>query len=46
MTSEIVQKHIGGEISVENDEYEYEMKQYIGAKFVITLPIKKDENEI
>ena len=41
MTDTIITKHLGGEISVQNSEYEYEGVAYRGAKFMIRLPIQK-----
>jgi len=44
MSEEIVSKHLAGQISVENSEYEYDNEKYVGAKFIIKLPIKNLEN--
>ncbi|WP_229860217.1 ATP-binding protein [Candidatus Sulfurimonas baltica] len=41
MTESIITKHLHGEISVENSEYDYEGKHYKGAVFAISLPINK-----
>ncbi len=38
MVESIVTKHLGGKISVQNLEYEYEDKKYKGAKFIIEIP--------
>jgi len=40
MTEEIVTKHMKGEISVSNEEFEYKDKNYKGALFTISLPLK------
>ena len=39
MTESIVTKHLNGQISVENYSYQYKNKNYIGAKFMIKLPL-------
>ncbi|QOY54826.1 GHKL domain-containing protein [Candidatus Sulfurimonas marisnigri] len=39
MTESIITKHLHGEITAENSEYEYEGKHYMGAMFTIALPI-------
>ena len=41
MSSEIIKKHMDGEIIVKNVEYEYEKDNFKGAKFRIKLPIYK-----
>ncbi len=40
MTQSIVTKHLHGEISVINTEYEYEGIKYTGAKFIVEIPLK------
>ncbi len=45
MTQSIVTKHLHGEISVENIEYKYEDKNYVGAKFTINLPMQSVEKD-
>ena len=37
MTEEIITKHLQGQIFVENKEFTYEGKEYIGAQFTIVL---------
>jgi len=39
MTESIITKHLQGEISVKNTEYEYEGIYYNGAKFTIDIPL-------
>jgi len=39
MSSEIIKKHMNGEILVKNTEYEYENSCFKGAKFSIILPL-------
>ncbi|MEA3498162.1 MAG: ATP-binding protein [Campylobacterota bacterium] len=44
MTQSIITKHLHGDISVNNVEYEYEGKLYKGAKFTIEIPLEyKDD---
>ena len=38
MTQSIITKHLGGEIYVDNVEYEYKGTKYKGAKFTIVIP--------
>ncbi len=40
MTEEIVEKGMKGTITVTNEEFEYDNKKHIGAKFIIILPLK------
>ena len=37
MTEEIITKHLHGQIFVENKEFKYENKEYVGAQFTIVL---------
>ncbi|MEA3352802.1 MAG: hybrid sensor histidine kinase/response regulator [Campylobacterota bacterium] len=39
MTQQIIEEHMHGKIEVENSTYQYNDKEYRGAKFTITLPI-------
>jgi signal transduction histidine kinase len=39
MSGEIIKKHMDGNIVVENIEYGYDNQSYVGAKFIITLPL-------
>ncbi len=39
MCEEIINKHIKGTISVSNEKYVYQNKEYIGAMFKISIPI-------
>lgn len=39
MTKEIVESHLKGTILVSNAKYDYDGESYVGAEFVITLPI-------
>jgi len=41
MTKEIIEKHINGSIHVENINFEYNKKDFTGARFIIKLPINK-----
>ena len=41
MTESIITKHLGGEMFVLNEEYEYEGENYKGALFSIILPLNK-----
>jgi len=41
MTKEIIEKHISGFITVENVNFEYNNKNFIGTKFILKLPINK-----
>jgi len=41
MSTEIISKHMNGQIQVENDSYIYEDISYVGAKFTITLPLSE-----
>ena len=41
MTNQIITKHFKGSIEVENEEFIFNDKKYIGAKFTIVLPIIK-----
>jgi len=45
MTETIITKHLGGNIYVENVNYDYEDVNYKGAKFMITLPLIKELND-
>ncbi|MEA3290194.1 MAG: PAS domain-containing sensor histidine kinase [Campylobacterota bacterium] len=45
MSEEIVVKHMGGKISVENIEYSYKNKNYKGAGFTIYLPLTEEKKE-
>jgi len=38
MSSQIIKKHMSGEMIVENVNYDYEGTSYPGVKFTITLP--------
>ncbi|WP_421715999.1 ABC transporter substrate-binding protein [Arcobacter arenosus] len=40
MTHQIIEKHMGGKIIVENEKFEYNNTKYKGAKFSIYLPLK------
>lgn len=40
MTNQIITKHLKGQIVAENESYTYQGKEYKGAKFIITLPLK------
>jgi hypothetical protein len=40
MTYNLIVNGMDGKIEVENTKYEYEGKEYKGAMFTITLPIK------
>ena len=42
MSKEIVERHMFGKIEVSNESFEYEGKQYTGAKFIIKIPIKQN----
>jgi PAS domain S-box-containing protein len=44
MSEEIVVKHLNGSIIASNIKYNHEESNYLGAEFVITLPIEIDEN--
>ncbi len=44
MTEEMIVKHMHGSIIASNSKYTYEGHDYIGAEFVITLPIKLNED--
>jgi signal transduction histidine kinase len=39
MSEEIITKHMDGELTVQNVDYEFEAKRLIGAMFIISLPI-------
>ncbi|WP_108062881.1 sensor histidine kinase [Poseidonibacter lekithochrous] len=39
MSEEIISKHMNGEISVENETYEYKDKTYTGAAFTLSIPM-------
>jgi PAS domain S-box-containing protein len=39
MTEEIISKHMDGKISVHNKKFEYENENYVGAEFIIELPL-------
>ena len=41
MSSEIIKKHMNGNISVLNKEYLFNNIKYMGAEFTIELPINK-----
>ena len=43
MTYNIINKNLGGTISVRNDTFEYKDKSYSGAIFTITLPIEQEK---
>ena len=45
MSEEIIKKHMNGEIEVSNDTYTYKNNEYIGAKFLITIPVKSNQQE-
>ena len=40
MTEEIIVRHLKGEITVKNDEFTYENSSYIGAEFIIKIPLQ------
>jgi len=44
MSSEIIKKHLKGDITVKNTTYIYEGEKYKGAKFTITIPILSEES--
>ena len=48
MSRQIVEKHMKGQLLVSNDEFIYENKNYVGAKFDIMFPLnsKNKEEEI
>jgi signal transduction histidine kinase len=39
MSEEIITKHMQGELTVQNVDYEFEGKRFTGAMFIITLPM-------
>ncbi len=39
MTKEIIEKHMNGTIEVKNTSYNYENRDYIGANFIIKVPL-------
>ena len=39
MTEEIIVKHLGGKLYVQNQEFVYNNRRYIGAEFTIELPL-------
>ncbi|QKJ24388.1 sensor histidine kinase [Poseidonibacter lekithochrous] len=39
MSEEIISKHMNGEISVDNETYEYKDKTYTGAAFTLSIPM-------
>jgi hypothetical protein len=39
MSTEIIKKHLYGNIHVNNVKFNYEKKNYKGANFIITLPL-------
>ncbi|NQY93964.1 MAG: cache domain-containing protein, partial [Campylobacteraceae bacterium] len=41
MSTEIISKHMNGELKVMNSSYIYEDKSFTGAEFIITLPLKE-----
>lgn len=43
MTYEVVSKHFGGTISVQNIKYTHNDKDFIGAEFILTIPKKRYE---
>ncbi len=45
MSEEIIKKHMKGDLTVSNEQYEYEGKIYTGACFTIVLSIKKEFEE-
>jgi len=42
MSEEIITKHMDGELTVQNVDYEFEGKRLIGAMFIISLPFNID----
>ena len=40
MSEEIITKHMDGVLEVENTSYEFEGENFIGALFIITMPLK------
>jgi signal transduction histidine kinase len=42
MSHEIISKHMKGNLTVENEEYNFEDKNYTGASFNITIPINPE----
>lgn len=44
MSRMIVKEHLLGEINVENSSYLYKDNAYTGAKFIISIPLLKEEN--
>ena len=45
MSEEIIRKHMKGSLKVYNEDYVYKGIEYTGANFVITIPIKSQEQE-
>ena len=45
MSRQIVEKHMNGQLLASNEEFIYENKNYIGAKFDIIFSIKKQDEE-
>ena len=43
MSKEIIEKHMQGELSVQNSKFEYASGYYTGAMFCIILPLKQKE---
>ncbi|MCK5109921.1 MAG: hypothetical protein KAQ94_00250 [Arcobacteraceae bacterium] len=43
MSEEMISKHMKGNLTVENEEFEYEGESYKGACFTIILPITKEK---
>ncbi len=43
MSEEIIQKHMNGTIEVVNDTYTYKGDEYKGANFIITIPMKLEQ---
>ena len=41
MSKEIIQNHMNGELKVENSTFDYQGKEYKGAKFTIILPLSQ-----
>lgn len=46
MTREIIVNHMNGDLSVENSKFEYESKEYEGAKFIIKLPLTNNKGNM
>jgi len=39
MSREIITRHLHGSIKVQNSSFTYQEEKYVGAKFIITLPL-------